>query len=146
VWRFRDIVTAITAVQGGLDELAEARLQLLRLAALAVHADTSRRGSFGERGHARARAVLLDAAARDVTYKAAETPKSDLYRDMLPLVNARRIFSATAGFWRRSASDKSVGYAKWRTPRAIRALETPGGGEVQKFEGPKAAARAAVAF
>jgi hypothetical protein len=38
--RFRDIVTAIAADQGGLDELAEARLQLIRrFAALAVHAE-----------------------------------------------------------------------------------------------------------
>jgi hypothetical protein len=30
-------------------------------------------------------------AARNVTYEAAEKPKSDLYRDMLPLLNSRRL-------------------------------------------------------
>jgi hypothetical protein len=35
-------------------------------------------------------------AARDVTYKAAEKTKSDLYWDMPPLVNARWTFSTTA--------------------------------------------------
>jgi hypothetical protein len=29
--------------------------------------------------------------ARNVTYEPAETPKSDLYRDMLPLLNAKRL-------------------------------------------------------
>jgi hypothetical protein len=30
-------------------------------------------------------------AARNITYEAAEKPKSDLYRDLLPLLNARRL-------------------------------------------------------
>jgi hypothetical protein len=48
---------------------------------------------------------------RDIGYEPAEKPKSDLYRDLLPLINARRIERSTTSGCRRSSAGLSGGRA-----------------------------------